>query len=53
MVRKRWHELMMQYIRTTTVSQVSSGFLSILPVLAVYLVFHKQISTGMTAGALK
>lgn len=27
--------------------------LSILPVLAVYLVFHKQISTGMTAGALK
>ncbi|WP_198676235.1 carbohydrate ABC transporter permease [Kribbella monticola] len=27
--------------------------ISILPVLAVYLVFHKQISTGMTAGALK
>jgi ABC-type glycerol-3-phosphate transport system permease component len=27
--------------------------ISILPVLGVYLVFHKQISTGMTAGALK
>jgi len=27
--------------------------ISILPVLAVYLLFHRQISTGMTAGALK
>jgi N-acetylglucosamine transport system permease protein len=27
--------------------------ISILPVLAVYLVFHKQISTGTTAGALR
>jgi N-acetylglucosamine transport system permease protein len=27
--------------------------ISILPVLAVYLAFHRQISTGMTAGALK
>jgi N-acetylglucosamine transport system permease protein len=27
--------------------------ISILPVLAVYLVFHRQISAGMTAGALK
>jgi N-acetylglucosamine transport system permease protein len=27
--------------------------ISIIPVLAVYLGFHRQISTGMTAGALK
>lgn len=27
--------------------------ISILPVLAVYLAFHRQISAGMTAGALK
>ncbi|MFC0626987.1 carbohydrate ABC transporter permease [Kribbella deserti] len=27
--------------------------ISILPVLAVYLLFHRQISTGMTTGALK
>jgi N-acetylglucosamine transport system permease protein len=26
---------------------------SIIPVLAVYLGFHRQISAGMTAGALK
>jgi N-acetylglucosamine transport system permease protein len=27
--------------------------ISMLPVLAVYLAFHRQISDGMTAGALK
>lgn len=27
--------------------------ISMLPVLAVYLIFHRQISAGMTAGALK
>jgi len=32
-VRKRWRELMMQYIRTTIVSQTSSGIAPIIPIL--------------------
>jgi N-acetylglucosamine transport system permease protein len=35
-------------------SELFAGLtISIIPVLAVYLGFHRQISAGMTAGALK
>jgi len=47
MVRKRWYELMMQYIRTTTVSQSSNGLAPIIPIL---LCAPKYVAGTMTLG---
>jgi putative ATP-binding cassette transporter len=46
-VLQRWRELVTQWVRTTTVSQVSSGFLSILPLL---LCAPKYVAGEMTLG---
>ena len=46
-VLRRWRELLSQWVRTTTVSQVSSGFLSILPLL---LCAPKYVAGEMTLG---
>jgi putative ATP-binding cassette transporter len=46
-VRKRWRELMMQYIRTTIVSQTSSGIAPIIPIL---LCAPKYVGGSMTLG---
>jgi vitamin B12/bleomycin/antimicrobial peptide transport system ATP-binding/permease protein len=46
-VRKRWRELMMQYIRTTVVSQTSSGVAPIIPIL---LCAPKYVGGTMTLG---
>ncbi len=46
-VRKRWRELMMQYLRTTIVSQTSSGMAPIIPVL---LCAPKYVGGTMTLG---
>jgi len=47
MVRSRWYELMMQYIRTTMVSQSSSGLAPIIPIL---LCAPKYVAGTMTLG---
>jgi putative ATP-binding cassette transporter len=47
MVRQRWRELMMQYIRTTIVSQTSSGLAPIIPIL---LCAPKYVGGTMTLG---
>jgi vitamin B12/bleomycin/antimicrobial peptide transport system ATP-binding/permease protein len=46
-VLKRWRELMMQYIRTTIVSQTSSGLAPIIPIL---LCAPKYVIGAMTLG---
>ncbi len=46
-VRTRWRELMMQYIRTTIVSQTSSGVAPIIPIL---LCAPKYVAGTMTLG---
>ena len=46
-VRQRWHELMMQYIRTTLVSHSSSGLAPIIPIL---LCAPKYVAGTMTLG---
>jgi putative ATP-binding cassette transporter len=46
-VRQRWYELMMQYIRTTLVSQSSSGLAPIIPIL---LCAPKYVAGTMTLG---
>jgi putative ATP-binding cassette transporter len=46
-VRRRWRELMMQYIRTTIVSQTSSGFAPVIPIL---LCAPKYVGGTMTLG---
>jgi putative ATP-binding cassette transporter len=46
-VRKRWRELMMQYLRTTLVSQISNGVAPIIPIL---LCAPKYIAGTMTLG---
>ena len=46
-VRKRWRELMMQYIRTTVVSQTSNGLAPIIPIL---LCAPKYVAGTMTLG---
>jgi putative ATP-binding cassette transporter len=46
-VRKRWRELMMQYIRTTVVSQASNGAAPIVPIL---LCAPKYVAGTMTLG---
>jgi vitamin B12/bleomycin/antimicrobial peptide transport system ATP-binding/permease protein len=46
-VRKRWRELMMQYIRTTIVSQTSGGLAPIIPIL---LCAPKYVTGTMTLG---
>jgi putative ATP-binding cassette transporter len=46
-VRRRWRELMMQYIRTTIVSQTSSGIAPIIPIL---LCAPKYVGGTMTLG---
>jgi putative ATP-binding cassette transporter len=46
-VRTRWRELMMQYIRTTIVSQTSSGLAPIIPIL---LCAPKYVAGTMTLG---
>src|SRR5919108_1258703 len=46
-VRKRWRGLMMQYIRTTIVSQTSSGLAPIIPIL---LCAPKYVGGTMTLG---
>jgi vitamin B12/bleomycin/antimicrobial peptide transport system ATP-binding/permease protein len=46
-VRKRWYELMMQYIRTTIVSQSSSGLAPIIPIL---LCAPKYVAGTMSLG---
>jgi vitamin B12/bleomycin/antimicrobial peptide transport system ATP-binding/permease protein len=46
-VRKRWRELMIQYIRTTIVSQTSSGIAPIIPIL---LCAPKYVAGTMTLG---
>jgi putative ATP-binding cassette transporter len=46
-VRRRWHELMMQYIRTTVVHQTSSGLAPIIPIL---LCAPKYVAGTMTLG---
>jgi putative ATP-binding cassette transporter len=48
-VVRRWRELMVQWSRTTIVSQVSSGFLSILPLL---LCAPKYVMGEMTLGEI-
>src|SRR5439155_9715183 len=47
MVRSRWYQLMMQYIRTTMVSQSSSGLAPIIPIL---LCAPKYVAGTMTLG---
>jgi len=46
-VRKRWRELMMQYLRTSIVSQTSSGIAPIIPIL---LCAPKYVGGTMTLG---
>jgi putative ATP-binding cassette transporter len=46
-VRRRWYELMMQYIRTTIVGQTSSGLAPIIPIL---LCASKYVNGTMTLG---
>ena len=46
-VRHRWYDLMMQYIRTTMVSQSSSGLAPIIPIL---LCAPKYVAGTMTLG---
>jgi len=46
-VRQRWRELMMQYIRTTIVSEASSGLAPIVPIL---LCAPKYVAGTMTLG---
>jgi vitamin B12/bleomycin/antimicrobial peptide transport system ATP-binding/permease protein len=46
-VRKRWRDLMMQYIRTTIVSQTSGGLAPIIPIL---LCAPKYVAGTMTLG---
>ena len=46
-VRRRWRELMMQYIRTTVVSQASNGLAPIIPIL---LCAPKYVGGTMTLG---
>src|SRR6185437_4039221 len=46
-VRQRWYELMMQYIRTTLVSQSSGGLAPIIPIL---LCAPKYVAGTMTLG---
>ena len=46
-VRQRWYDLMMQYIRTTLVSQSSSGLAPIIPIL---LCAPKYVAGTMTLG---
>jgi putative ATP-binding cassette transporter len=46
-VRGRWRQLMMQYIRTTMVSQTSSGLAPIIPIL---LCAPKYVAGTMTLG---
>src|SRR5215471_4605628 len=46
-VRRRWFELMLQYIRTTMVSQVSNGLAPIIPIL---LCAPKYVAATMTLG---
>ena len=46
-VRQRWYELMMQYIRTTLVSQSSSGLAPIIPIL---LCAPKYVAGTMSLG---
>jgi vitamin B12/bleomycin/antimicrobial peptide transport system ATP-binding/permease protein len=47
MVRTRWRQLMMQYIRTTMVSQTSNGLAPIIPIL---LCAPKYVAGSMTLG---
>jgi putative ATP-binding cassette transporter len=46
-VRKRWYELMMQYFRTTIVSQSSNGLAPVIPIL---LCAPKYVVGAMTLG---
>ena len=46
-VRKRWYELMMQYVRTTLVSHSSNGLAPIIPIL---LCAPKYVAGTMTLG---
>src|SRR5207245_10270502 len=46
-VLKRWREMMMQYIRTTVVSQTSNGLAPIIPIL---LCAPKYVAGTMTLG---
>jgi putative ATP-binding cassette transporter len=46
-VRKRWHELMIQYLRTTIVSQSANGLAPIIPIL---LCAPKYVAGTMTLG---
>ena len=46
-VRRRWRELMIQYIRTTVVSQASNGLAPIIPIL---LCAPKYVAGTMTLG---
>jgi putative ATP-binding cassette transporter len=46
-VLKRWRELMRQYMRTTTVSQISAGFVPVVPLL---LCAPKYVAGTMTLG---
>jgi vitamin B12/bleomycin/antimicrobial peptide transport system ATP-binding/permease protein len=46
-VRNRWYDLMMQYVRTTMVSQSSSGVASIIPIL---LCAPKYVGGTMSLG---
>jgi putative ATP-binding cassette transporter len=46
-VRTRWRQLMMQYIRTTMVSQTSNGLAPIIPIL---LCAPKYVAGSMTLG---
>jgi putative ATP-binding cassette transporter len=48
-VRARWHELMMQYFRTTIVSQASSGLAPIIPIL---LCAPKYVAGTMSLGEI-
>ena len=46
-VRKRWYEMMMQYFRTTIVSQSSNGLAPVIPIL---LCAPKYVVGAMTLG---
>jgi putative ATP-binding cassette transporter len=46
-VRKRWYEMMMQYFRTTIVSQSSNGLAPVIPIL---LCAPKYVAGAMTLG---
>ena len=46
-VRKRWYELMMQYFRTTIVSQSGNGLAPVIPIL---LCAPKYVAGAMTLG---